>query len=184
MFSARSKLLWIGLCALILVLVLGGLASERVRTAAASGDVTNGLIGYWKMDESSGVTAHDSSGFGYDGTVTAGSGNYNWQPAGGKINGALQIYAGNSTNGSGVTVPSNSQINFTGDFSITLWVKTTSGYQYLVWKTANDLPGTGNAFQGYGFGLGGTVPTSWHIWTARSWEVQIMFPPTNGLTWQ
>jgi hypothetical protein len=42
------------------------------QTCNTSGqEVTAGLVGYWKVDESSGNIAHDSSGYGYDGTVTA-----------------------------------------------------------------------------------------------------------------
>jgi hypothetical protein len=49
----------------------------------------SGLVGWWKLDESAGLTAADSSGNGNNGTLTAGT----WQPAGGKIAGALHLNA-------------------------------------------------------------------------------------------
>jgi len=36
---------------------------------SAYADVTEGLIGHWKLDEVSGATASDSSGSGYNGTI-------------------------------------------------------------------------------------------------------------------
>lgn len=35
-------------------------------------DVTSGLVGHWKLDETSGTTAADSSGNSKDGTMTGG----------------------------------------------------------------------------------------------------------------
>jgi hypothetical protein len=47
-----------------------------------------GLVGWWKLDESEGTKAADSSGNGHDGTV---HGMPKWLPSGGKIGGALQF---------------------------------------------------------------------------------------------
>jgi len=41
-------------------------------TGGTSGDITTGLVGYWKLDEGSGTSAADSSGSGYVGTLTNG----------------------------------------------------------------------------------------------------------------
>lgn len=138
-------------------------ALQRVIDAAlgqpcitSSGEVTAGLVGYWKMDESSGTVVHDSSGFSFDGTIEAGAGNYAWNPHGGHINGAIQFYATKASDGGSITVPSNSLITFNDSFSITLWVKMAgSSFQYLVWKTVNILPLKATAFQGYGLGTNG-----------------------------
>ena len=46
-----------------------------------------GLIVHWKLNESSGPTAIDSSGSGYNGTVFEAS----WNPSGGMLGGALQF---------------------------------------------------------------------------------------------
>lgn len=44
-----------------------------------------GMIGYWNFDEGSGTVAHDTSGNGYNGTVTGAT----WTT--GKINSALSF---------------------------------------------------------------------------------------------
>jgi hypothetical protein len=51
--------------------------------------IWTGLMGWWKLDESSGTTAADSSGYGNDGTLSGGT----WQPSGGQIGGALHLNA-------------------------------------------------------------------------------------------
>jgi hypothetical protein len=48
-----------------------------------------GLVGWWKLDESSGTTAADSSGNGNNGTLSGGT----WQASGGQIAGALHLNA-------------------------------------------------------------------------------------------
>lgn len=70
----------------------------RVEGTQADGSVTSskvwsfttggGLAGWWKLDESEGTVAADSSGNRHDGTLC---GNPVWQPKGGKIGGALQF---------------------------------------------------------------------------------------------
>lgn len=124
-------------------------ALQRVINAAlgqpCDAIVTTGLVGYWKLDESSGTVAHDSSGFGYNGMVTSPPGDWSWDATGGKVNGAFIKYSGNNP----ITIPSNSQINFTTDFSITLWIKAAAGVQNIVWKA------TTLGFEGYGIGLNG-----------------------------
>jgi hypothetical protein len=47
-----------------------------------------GLAAWWKLDEKEGTTAADASGNGHTGTL---EGNPQWQPAGGKIGGALML---------------------------------------------------------------------------------------------
>jgi tetratricopeptide (TPR) repeat protein len=55
--------------------------------ALGTGDLA-GLVGWWKLDETEGTKAADSSGCGHDGTVHGGA---VWQPTGGKVGGALQL---------------------------------------------------------------------------------------------
>ena len=52
-----------------------------------------GLIGYWRFDESSGTIAADSAGGDNNGTLSE---NVEWQPYDGKLGGAL-LYDGEST---------------------------------------------------------------------------------------
>jgi hypothetical protein len=113
-------------------------------------DVTNGLVGYYKLDEATGTVAHDSSGFGYDGTVTGPAGSSGWRPTGGKINGAWLNYSNS------IDIPSNVLNNFTGDFSIALWVNTNNAVQALAYKNVPSA-GVGSMIQGYRFGIYGTT---------------------------
>ena len=59
--------------------------------ASCPADPTNGLIGHWKLDESAGTTAADSSGNGNDGTLTNMDPATDWFPTGGQVNGALDF---------------------------------------------------------------------------------------------
>ena len=127
---------------------------QRIVTAALGGacvsgsEVTNGLVGYWKMDESSGTVAHDSSGYGLNGTTDT-AGTFAWQPAGGKIKGCLYNYTSNQP----VTIPSNQLINFTGDFTIALWINVPmNDHNVLAWKSTVPI-GQGTAGEGYGLGM-------------------------------
>ena len=60
-------------------------------TINASSPGPSGLVGWWKLDESSGTTASDSSGNGNNGTL---NGSPVWQPSGGHIAGALNFNSG------------------------------------------------------------------------------------------
>lgn len=53
------------------------------------GDVATGLNAHWKLDESSGTTAADSSGNGFNGTLVNMDGGTDWAP--GKMNNALDF---------------------------------------------------------------------------------------------
>jgi len=67
------------------------LALAASQWGQASCDAETGLVAHWKLDESSGSTAVDSSGSGYDGIVDGAS----WNPAGGALGGALQFDGSN-----------------------------------------------------------------------------------------
>lgn len=62
----RSSLAWITIIGL-LVFIATFLSATRPANAA---DLTSGLIGWWKFDEGSGTAAADSSGSGYNATLT------------------------------------------------------------------------------------------------------------------
>ena len=65
-----------------------GNATHRV-SAVITPHGESDLVGHWKLDESSGTNASDSSGNGHDGTVTNGSGTPAWQAA--QVDGGLQL---------------------------------------------------------------------------------------------
>jgi len=88
-----------------------------------------GLVGYWKLNESSGTTAADSSGLGYNGTVT---GTVNW--VAGKTGNGFQF---DYTNGNDyITLPTNATLDDVqeGNYTLAAWFKPLS-----------TPPGTGSA---------------------------------------
>ena len=74
----------------------------------------NYLVGWWELDESSG-SASDSTGNTNTGTLY---GNPIWYPSDGKIDGALQFDGDDY-----VLIVNESNFDFTGPFSIALWIK-------------------------------------------------------------
>jgi hypothetical protein len=82
--------------------------------ASASNADDPNLVGWWKFDETSGTTAADSSGQGYNGTLYGGP---TWQPTGGKFGGALQFDGVNDY----VSLPIGSVISSLSDCTIALW---------------------------------------------------------------
>jgi hypothetical protein len=85
----------------------------------------DGLVGWWKFDETSGIVAHDSSGNGHDGNLTNGP---TWTT--GKIGGALSFDGFDDL----VTMG-----NVTGgllDLTFSAWVKTNDQRsETTVWKS-------------------------------------------------
>jgi hypothetical protein len=79
--------------------------------------VSNGLVLYWKLDETSGTVASDSSGNGNTGTLSGGT----WTT--GKVNGGLNL---NGTSQYAVT-SGNLSSQFTGgSVTIALWFKASA----------------------------------------------------------
>ena len=79
----------------------------------------NGLVGYWNFDESSGNIAYDLSGNGNHGTLN----NMNaadWVT--GRSGHALDF----ADTGDYVEIPYSTDLNFDGDFTLTLWNKPGS----------------------------------------------------------
>jgi hypothetical protein len=95
--------------------------AERPRVAGAAGNPPavapeEGQIGYWKLDESGGTTATDSSGRGHPGKTV---GKVEWGP--GKVGGALKL---NGTGGY-VELPSCPEFDTLeqGSYTLMAWVK-------------------------------------------------------------
>jgi len=76
-----------------------------------------GLIGWWKLDESSGRDVTDASGNNYLGTIPQGE--PKWQTTGGKINGAL-LFDGK---GDYVRIANESKFDFNGEVTVAAWIK-------------------------------------------------------------
>ena len=91
----------------------------RRDTVVASG--TGGLVGHWKLDETSGTTAFDSSGNGNDGTMQNGLDASN-ESVPGAVGGALEFM---DVLDDSITVPHNASFDPTNP-TLAGWVKLTS----------------------------------------------------------
>lgn len=78
----------------------------------------SGLLAHWRLDETDGVVAFDSSGHGHHGTLIGGS---TWQPTDGTDRGALRS-DWSSPPGDGVDA-NYPALHVTGSFSIAAWVR-------------------------------------------------------------
>jgi hypothetical protein len=78
-----------------------------------------GMLGWWKLDETEGNVAADSSGNGNNGSL---QGNPVWRPQGGKLGGAIEL------DGSGdyVKIDNESAFDITGQITISAWVNIMS----------------------------------------------------------
>jgi tetratricopeptide (TPR) repeat protein len=76
-----------------------------------------GLIGWWKLDETSGRDVADSSGNGNIGKIL--NGEPKWQTSGGKIGGAL-LFDGK---GDYVHIANESNFDFAGEVTVAAWIK-------------------------------------------------------------
>jgi tetratricopeptide (TPR) repeat protein len=75
-----------------------------------------GLLGWWKLDEKEGRTATDSSGNGHEATV---QGDPDWQPAGGRIGGAIAL----GGDGDFLDVADEPAFDCTGGVTLAAWIK-------------------------------------------------------------
>src|SRR5262249_1438847 len=74
-----------------------------------------GLVGYWKMDETTGTTAADSSGLGYNGSVVGGT--PTWTT--GKVSNCIQLNGANH-------VEVNGLMGTPRNVTIAAWANLTS----------------------------------------------------------
>ncbi|CEJ07855.1 Cell wall-binding protein, partial [Acididesulfobacillus acetoxydans] len=156
-------------------------------SAAVSADrftySTNELVGWWKLGEGSGTTAADSSGYGYNGTLTNSVWSTDCPSSVDQIGASLDFSGGNSS----FTAPIPTAA--TANVSISAWVKwngkTASNYQPIVY---NGNPGA----DGYGLFvdsngnlevlLGGIawLDTTVHL-TPNTWQqVGLVGVPASG----
>ncbi|HEX7898569.1 MAG TPA: LamG-like jellyroll fold domain-containing protein [Planctomycetota bacterium] len=108
----------------------------RIR-ASGNAPISAGRVGWWRFDESAGTTASDSSGAGHHGLL---GGNPQWQPAGGRIGGALRF------DGSGdfVIVPRTAALEPAGALTLSLWANIQSvsaSFTDIVRKADGGSPG-------------------------------------------
>ena len=91
-----------------------GSVESGVKTFTVLNSEMDGLVGWWKFDETNGTVAYDSSGNGNDGNLTNGP---TWTT--GKIGGALSFDGVNDF----VSVAHSNGLNLVGAFSVSLWFK-------------------------------------------------------------
>jgi len=104
---------------------------------AAIGPSTNGLVGWWKFDETEGTLAADSSGNGHNGTLMNGP---TWTT--GPVRGALSFDGTNDQ----VTCVESAALRISGDLTIAFWTKKNAEA-----KMASRIIGKGNsAVRSYG----------------------------------
>jgi Concanavalin A-like lectin/glucanases superfamily len=108
----RKKLV----CLILLALVVGLWAPGPARAA---------LVGWWKLDETSGTIAPDSSGNGNTGTL---QGDPKWSV--GKIGGALEL----DGTGDYVDCGSSDVFNITEQVTLAAWVQPDPGFAYPDWS--------------------------------------------------
>ncbi|MHC5060838.1 MAG: LamG-like jellyroll fold domain-containing protein [Planctomycetota bacterium] len=119
-----------------------GLSGHTAITMDSSGgDVdSSGLVGWWKLDEASGLTAADSSGNGNDATLTNMAGN-EW--TNGVKAGALEFDSPGASDDM-VIVNQHASINDLETFTLTTWVYVNS-HRYV--EGAGVHSGYGRFFQ-------------------------------------
>ncbi|MAH26654.1 MAG: hypothetical protein CMI19_06845 [Opitutae bacterium] len=105
----------------------GSVESNKVEVKTSDA-LLNGLVGWWKFDETSGTVAYDSSGNGNDGSLTGGP---TW--ATGKIGGALSF--------DGVDDYVLVSKDFGSTVSISAWAKRVSGNNVMLWCFGNQSSG-------------------------------------------
>lgn len=80
--------------------------------------LTNGLVGWWKLDENSGTVAADSSGSSRNGTATG----VTWNPSSGKIGGSAQF----SGSAARIILPDETLRGIGTTQSVACWFKSSS----------------------------------------------------------
>jgi fibronectin type 3 domain-containing protein len=163
-----------------------GSSANSVQVSGAPSTVANGLIGYWKFDEGSGITDFDSSGNNNTGTLVN---NPTWVAPGKAGSAALQF---NAANTQFVYVLDSASLDPTNGLSITAWVNPAnwSGNRRILQKGDGDnqyrLLAEGGVlkFDLKGVGTLSTTLPSVGIWThvAATWNGSTMAIYFNGVT--
>ncbi|MDB6067149.1 MAG: type sorting protein [Pedosphaera sp.] len=162
-----------------------GSSADSSQVNAMPSTVLSGLVGYWKFDENSGITAADSSGNKNTGTLASGP---TWT-APGKVGTSALTF--NSANQQFVTVSDSASLDGTNGLTICAWVNAVNwtGNRRVLQKGNNDnqyrLLAENNVFK---FDLSGvaalttTLPSSgtW-VHVAGTWNGSTMAIYYNGV---
>ena len=137
-FSARTGIPTSGTATTIVIQRNGGSDIYTI-TISASGRISKnletGLIGYWPMDEGSGGTIYDASGYGHNGTISIGASGTQTTVAQAWANGASGRVDGSlNFDGTDDTVPlSNIPVNTAANATTTVsfWMYWNGGNQQM-----------------------------------------------------
>lgn len=130
--------------AVALAAAAGGLAATGTAPATAvEGDLATDLVGWWKLDETSGTVAADSSGHGRHGTVAGAA---SWNGGDGFV-----FSGGSASSGNAITLPNDllsGLEDVTVDFDVWVDPTLTSGawFMYNLGNAATYPNGTGYLF--------------------------------------
>ncbi|MHC4753137.1 MAG: LamG domain-containing protein [Planctomycetota bacterium] len=128
----KSKIRYGGLICLASFILVLGLAA-----GLANADITDGLVGYYPLDEGEGDTAYDMSGNGHHGTL---HNNVTWISQG-ATNGGINLDGSTNTR---IELGTWNPAEGTGQLSLALWIRWPGGggtYQGLIGKR-DEWPGT------------------------------------------
>jgi hypothetical protein len=120
----------------------GGKWNVRSQSIENTYSGTGNLVGWWRLDETAGVTAYDGSGQGHDATWTGGV-TFSSNTTNGKYNQGVEMTdSGYYMNYTSSSLPAE-------EISLSVWVKF------------NDISGTSNLFWHNWVGLGGWTMFEW-----------------------
>ena len=123
---------------------------------------TDGLVGYWMLDETSGTTATDSSGNGNNGTMSGGL-----DPATASLQGIVQNALSFAGGVGQIDVANESNFDFTTSFSVALWMRVdgfSSQYETLFSKGGMISLGRDNYTSNMVFHVVGTANSTWSLY--------------------
>lgn len=96
-----------------------GLAEgQTYMVVATATPITSGLVAWYRLDETTGKVAHDSSGNAHNATVTGAT----WNPTGGKFNGCVALPGASSA----AVMPKSLLVNIGSAISVSCWFKTSA----------------------------------------------------------
>ena len=112
---------------LVTAAAMGGFVAGVTPTASAvEGDLGSDLVGWWKLDETTGTVAADSSGNGRNGTVTGAA---SWNGGDG-----FTFSGGSNSSGNAITLPNDllsGLVDVTVDFDVWVDPTLTSGNWFM-----------------------------------------------------
>jgi fibronectin type 3 domain-containing protein len=160
-------------------------SAEANATTQGSGDVLNGIVGFWRFDENSGTTAADASGNNNTGTLVNGPG---WIAPGRVGASALRF---NDAGLQSVSVASSASLNPTAGITLAAWLYATNwnGNRRILQKGDGDdqyrLLAEWNELKFHLTGVGTLVTTlpataTW-VHVAATWNGSTMVIYVNGV---